>query len=466
MTAAQEPSFRISQTGKGFVAKAALDVLVGGLNESSGMVAGLDVPQSATFIQTLSRYDQLTRSRTYARQALAAFTAFHKQYPGFSPETIRWGLAAYYASTVYDGQNQTTFLDGAMAAWEIVYPFQLTPGIASSGHFPSINATFQPTCNASSVQGAVLWLGRDDEAKMQVDAQTMGPFITLSSYLYNHTHNSTYSEAANLAIEFTRNFLSNGKITYDTFDLFDCTLDNGATFMYNSGYFIEGLATYSAMTGDDSQMAYLDSLVASLLQNSSHLVSHRRRASGSEDAYGRIKGIEPDPQTIENSRLESDWKAIYINGLYTCLRFNLLTTANAEAVRGLIAVQYNAIRELASSTVNNQIVYSPSSNSQPLQSLTTWGQLAAAEVLTLALNVTTDSDSTSDSGWISMLGSPSSTFGSWASGPTEVPPPPVERSASSRVGVIAGAVTGGAVAASVILIVAVLCWAPKGTPHV
>ena len=45
---------------------------------------GLDVPQSATFIQTLSRFDQLTGNQTYGSQASSTFVAFQKQNPDFS----------------------------------------------------------------------------------------------------------------------------------------------------------------------------------------------------------------------------------------------------------------------------------------------------------------------------------------------------------------------------------------------
>lgn len=76
----------------------------------------------------------------------------------------------------------------------------------------------------------------------------------LSSYLYNATQNSTYSDAANLAIGFMRNFVSDGNTpTQDGFNLAHCTRGISNNFTYNSGYFIEGLAAYTALTGDSSQ---------------------------------------------------------------------------------------------------------------------------------------------------------------------------------------------------------------------
>lgn len=107
-------------------------------------------------------------------------------------------------------------------------------------------------------------------------------------------------------------------------------------------------------------------------------------------------------------------------------------------------LQYNAIRDLAASTVNSEIVYSPSWNQQPLQVLTTWGQLTAAEVLTIALNVTTDHDTATDNSWESVPGSPSSTFDPWSAAPTSMPPHPVVASTSrSPIAAIAGGVVGG-----------------------
>ncbi|KZV60856.1 hypothetical protein PENSPDRAFT_759782 [Peniophora sp. CONT] len=452
----REPFFRISQTGKVSVANATLAVLVSGLDPSSGVVKtpnpGLDVPQSATFIQTLSRFDQLTGGRTYENQAKTAFATFRDQHSNFSPvrskttlhsETSRWGLAAYYASTVY-GQDDDAFLNGAMTAWEKVYSFQLSPDIASTGHLASINATFQPSCNGSSVQGAVLWLEGGD---VVANSQTMGPFIALSSYLYNETHNATFSAAANLAIGFMKNFLSDGKTPiHDTLNLATCTLGVSGEFTYNSGYFMEGLAAYIAMTGDDSQKDYLQSLVVnSLIHSPGWYRSDGVLQDGTigNDQYARIEGPNPDHDTLVGTRLTSDWKSIFVNGLYTCIRFGVLNPKLEPFVHQLIAVQYNAIRELANSTVSGVIAYSPSWNNQPLQTLTAWGQLAAAEVLTIALNVSTKGDTTSDTSWTSSLGGPTST-GTGFTWPTRMPPPPPSVAASSSRSPV-GAIVGGAV---------------------
>ncbi|KZV73484.1 hypothetical protein PENSPDRAFT_750049 [Peniophora sp. CONT] len=469
----REPSFRISQIGKTSVAKAALDVLVAGLDPSTGMVTdpspGLGVPQSATFMQTLSRYDQLTGGAIYEITQITLHS-----------DTVRWGLAAYYASTVWI-RDRDTFLDGALSAWDKAYSFQLSSSIASTGYLSSINATFQPSCNGSSVQGAVLWLETNGPEDVQTNTETMGPFIALSSYLYNATQNTTYSDAAKLAIGFMKNFLSDGQTpTHDTLYLSDCSMGlPNSNFTYNSGYFIEGLAAYTALTGDSSQKDFLNSLV----ENALFRTPEWYRPDGvlldaafAVDGYARIEGPNPDPQTLAGTRLSSDWKSIFLNGLYTCVRFGLLDETLEVSVRALIAVQYNAIRELANTTVNNQIVYSPSWDQQPLQVLAAWGQLTAAEMFTMALNVTTSEDTTTDASWTSMPGSPNSTFNS--SGPTstisphgvspttETPPPPststtsttstTTSSSPSHASAIAGGIVGGALAAFVILIVA-LC---------
>ncbi|VDC05877.1 unnamed protein product [Peniophora sp. CBMAI 1063] len=453
----REPSFRISQTGKASIAKSALDLLVDGLNSSSGIVTdpspGLDIPQSATFIQTLSRYDQLTvLPSTPDRPPLENSSSDID--PPFQitlhSDTARWGLAAYYASTVYDGQTQISFLEGAKAAWDLLQPFQLSPDIASSGHLSSIDATFEPECNGASVQGAVLWL---EAGNVLTNTETMGPYIALSSYLYNATHNETYSHAANLAIGFMKTFLSDGKTpTHDSIYLNNCTMGVPNNFTYNSGYFVEGLAAYTAMTGDDSQQDYLNSFVQSLLLVPEWYRSEDYVMKGgtfSNTDYALIDSMQPDEQTLANSRLTSDWKSIYLSGLYTCLRFGLLEPKLAQWVSALIAVQYNAIRELANSTVSGQIAYSPSWTSQPLQVLTAWGQLAAAEVLTTALNVTTDRDTTTDTSWMYPPGSsnPTSSFDPWSgSAPTGGPPPPgvgAVRSSGSPVGAVVGGLIGG-----------------------
>ncbi|VDC05879.1 unnamed protein product [Peniophora sp. CBMAI 1063] len=485
----REPSFSISRAGKAFVAKSALDLLVGGLNSSSGVVTdpspGLDIAQSATFIQTLSRYDQLTGNRTYESHALAAFTAFRNQYPKLSPyvasveyririltssiagyassihlitlhsDTARWGLAAYYASTVYDGQTQISFLEGAKAAWNLLQPFQLTPDIALSGHLSSIDATFEPSCNGSSVQGAVLWLEQGD---VLTNSETMGPYIALSSYLYNATHNETYSYAANIAIGFTQTFLSDGKTPiHESIYLNNCTMGVSNDLTYNSGYFVEGLAAYTAMTGDHSQQGYLNSLVQSLLMVPEWYRSDYVMKGGtfSDTEYALIDSTQPDEQTLVNSRQTSDWKVIFLSGLYTSLRFGLLESELAQNVSAIIAIQYNAIRGLANSTVNGQLAYSPSWTGQPLPFLATWGQLTAAEVLTTALNVTTSNDTTTDSSWMYPSGSisPTSSSDPWSNSvPTRASPSGTAMTSSSSTSrAIAGGVVGASLAFGILL---------------
>lgn len=78
--------------------------------------------------------------------------------------------------------------------------------------------------------------------------------LRLSSLLYTATLDSTYSNAAELSIQFTKNFLSNGTMVFDTYDISKCA-SNMWTFTYNAGYFLRGLSLYytnvtSASEGD------------------------------------------------------------------------------------------------------------------------------------------------------------------------------------------------------------------------
>lgn len=84
------------------------------------------------------------------------------------------------------------------------------------------------------------------------------------------------------------------------------------------------------------------------------------------------------------------WKiAILVSGLYQCMATGLLNSTIANLTQQYIAVQFNAVRELANYTTSgiDGQVYGPSWVGAPvrLQQYLAYGQLAAAELFTVTL---------------------------------------------------------------------------------
>lgn len=79
---------------------------------------------------------------------------------------------------------------------------------------------------------------------LEVDTSTHACRVSLSSSLYTATFNTTYRDAAQQSIQFVKNFLSNGTMILDTYEIQGCNVMSAGTFTYNGGYFLQGASIY------------------------------------------------------------------------------------------------------------------------------------------------------------------------------------------------------------------------------
>ncbi|KZV60860.1 hypothetical protein PENSPDRAFT_325345 [Peniophora sp. CONT] len=228
----------------------------------------------------------------------------------------------------------------------------------------------------------------------------------------------------------------------DTYEIQGCGLMSAGTFAYNGGYFLQGASVYYGnVTAPSAQdLADLNELAAGLI-----LFPGWTRTDGVnfEDQITNTTG------DLSQEQLSADWKAILISGLYDCLSAGLLNDTVANLTQQYIAVQFNAVRELANYTTSgiDGQVYGPSWVAPPirLQQYLAYGQLAAAELFTVALGVVQQNGTASNT-----TSQPTSTATSPASAATS------HTSKKSNVGAIVGGVVGGVVAAVGILVGALL----------
>lgn len=89
--------------------------------------------------------------------------------------------------------------------------------------------------------------------------------------------------------------------------------------------------------------------------------------------------------------------AILMTGLYNCLSARILNDTTSALTQEYISVQFNAVRELANYSTPgiDEQVYGPSwvAPAIHLQQYLAFGQLAAAELFTTALNIGPGPDS-------------------------------------------------------------------------
>ncbi|KZV60859.1 hypothetical protein PENSPDRAFT_325374 [Peniophora sp. CONT] len=351
-------------------------------------------------------------------------------------------FAAYQAYS--DSQQQQFFLESAKTSWNTAAQGFVNQAAATSGSIPGV-PPFESTCaplsggTPTTVAGAVFWVGQPI-----INGETIGPWIALSSSLYTATLNTTFRDAAQLSIQFVKNFLSNGTMILDTYEIQSCSLMGPGTFTYNGGYFLQGASVYysNVSTASAQDLAYLNELAASLILFPGWT---------GVDGVNFEDHITNTTADLSQEQLSADWKAILMTGLYNCLSAGLFNDTVTSLVEQYISVQFNAVRELANYTTSgiNEQVYGPSWVTPPihLQQYLAFGQLAAAELLTTALGVGPGPESNSNNSSPNTVAT-TSAVSSQASG------------RQVNVGAIAGGVVGG-VAVLVGILIGALCWRRK-----
>ncbi|VDC05875.1 unnamed protein product [Peniophora sp. CBMAI 1063] len=442
----RSPSITVDVADRTSLAQDALSVLSHQINYTSGATDSLGVTESAALLLTMSEYDLRMGSTVFQSNVTAALQAYAAVTNWTTtPDRLRWGLAFFAAYQAYpDSPQQQSFLDSAKASWAAAHVYYVTPAAAANGSLPGL-PLFEPTCSPllggipATVAGATFWVGQPI-----INGETIGPWIALSSSLYTATFNTTYRDAAQQSIQFVKNFLSNGTMILDTYEIQGCSVMSAGTFTYNGGYFLQGASIYygNVTTPSAQDVSDLNELVAGLI-----LFPGWTRADGVnfEDQITNTTG------DLSQEQLSADWKAILVSGLYQCMAAGLLNSTVANLTQRYIAVQFNAVRELANYTTSgiNGQVYGPSWVGAPLrlQQYLAYGQLAAAELFTVALG-TEFTVTTSNSTIV-----PSSTASSRVSAASSQVPQP-----KSLVGPIVGGVVGGVGVILIGVLIGVLLW--------
>ncbi|KAG6846667.1 hypothetical protein H0H93_012549, partial [Arthromyces matolae] len=175
-----------------------------------------------------------------------------------------WAQASIYA---YEAYGNSTLLDHAVATWEHVTPFVLTPSEAKAGKIPGKSFTVESTCDNITMAGGVFWRPTTDDQSM--NSITTGLYMTLSANLAKITKNSKYTDAAIASAEWIQKLNMKNGIVLDSINAHDCSRSPANwLFPYNSGKFIEGLSVLAEVTGDCQWTTLLREVAAASIKSS------------------------------------------------------------------------------------------------------------------------------------------------------------------------------------------------------
>ncbi|KII85643.1 hypothetical protein PLICRDRAFT_178686 [Plicaturopsis crispa FD-325 SS-3] len=338
---------------------------------STGQFNGIGYWQSGNVWSVAANQDHVAGTTvnkdatTNALNAVFAAYANYDQYgvsAAYNDDAMWWATAAVYANRAY---SDGTLLAHAEATWDHVTGYVITADEASSGSQPNKGFTIASTCDGATMAGGVFWRPTSDDTS--VNSITTGLYVALSAYLAEVTGDSKYTNAAILSATWIKaHNLNSDYLVLDTVNAQDCSKSPATElFTYNSGKYVEGLSVLAAVTGDSQWTDLLVNIVAASVKSTVW-----------EGANGII--TEGSDTTANNDGV--GFKAVFIRGLHEA--YNRSSNSDLRTlIHSYIDVQYNALLELAA----NGSSYS-ANWSGPAQAFTTWGQLAALDVLTSAID--------------------------------------------------------------------------------
>ncbi|VDB92060.1 unnamed protein product [Peniophora sp. CBMAI 1063] len=420
----------MSRSAREGLANSAAAALVSLANPSSESPYYNWIENHASAFAVLSLQDYYSGNTTWADVVTNGIQAFNKQYglygnPQFASDAIYWGLVFFYAYRTY---QQDVLLDLAISAYETTYDATfITEAAAASDTGAGRDVSFAG-CTDATVAGGVFYLV-GNRTDTYVNGESVSPFLTLSAYLYEHTKNATYAQAARLSLDFVLNHMWNGTIVYDAFDTHACAVNDPIGLLTSDqGWFIEGLSVWANITNNQTLTNILEAIVS--------------------NATTRSDWSLPNGVIVESPGPNNDHvtlKGIFIRALAEARARNPSTDL-AQYIEAYALVQFNSILENARSPAPNDSFYSITWFGQPYQLPSAIANIAAIDVLNTAFSFVAPSNSSAGNATSTVSAEPSATS---TSGPSQ-------HSDHSQAGSIAGGVVGGVVAIFVVAMVLII----------
>ncbi|KAJ6485521.1 endo-1,6-alpha-mannosidase [Mycena sanguinolenta] len=355
------------------IAQNAINEMTPQLDSSTGEFNGIGYWQSGNVWSVLANQDHsagtTTNKALVVNNLNLVFSRWaHYDQFGYTVQPIynddaMWGQLFIVIENLTNKDIQdTNLLAHAVDVWTHVTGYVVTAAQAAAKKNPNKSFALESTCNGLTMAGGVFWRPTTDDTS--INSITTGLYITLSAFLAEYTGNATYTQAAILSANWIKNHNINANdLVLDTVDAQDCSTSPASwLFTYNSGKYIEGLSVLAVVAGDTQWSTLMINILNAAVkttawQGSNGVITEGASPNANNDGVG--------------------FKAVLIRGLHEAWTRNPNNTALRTLIHSYGDVQYNALLELAA-TGNT---YS-SSWLGPPQAFTSWGQLAALDVMT------------------------------------------------------------------------------------
>ncbi|KAE9399367.1 endo-1,6-alpha-mannosidase [Gymnopus androsaceus JB14] len=350
------------------IAEDAINTILPQLDASDASFNGIGYWQAGNVFSAMANFDHLAGTTKYETQVINGLTmafGLYKNFDqyGYNDDAMWWATAAYYAYRAYGNKDA---LSMAVATWTHVSGYVVSVADATSGTQPNKDFAIAGTCYGKTMAGGVFWQPTSDGTS--INSITTGLYMTLSAFLAEATSDDTYTDAATLSAQWIQNLQINSDgIVLDSVDGEDCTRSASSwLFTYNSGKALEGLSVLKDVTGNTAWTDLMTNIAAAAIKSS---------------AWQGDNGIITEGASPTSNNDGVGFKAVFIRGLDEVSVRSSDNSALQILIHSYNDVQYNALLELAAKGTSYSSAWAG-----PPQAFTTWGQLAALDVMVTAIN--------------------------------------------------------------------------------
>ncbi|KAJ7479364.1 hypothetical protein B0H11DRAFT_1620857, partial [Mycena galericulata] len=232
------------------------------------------------------------------------------------------------AARAYAAYKDPVFLDYAIQSWWFGRFYTLSSQEVSSGSSGAKSFPIEGNCQGTTMTGGTFWNTITDQPALNA----LGTGV--SALLAEATSDPMYLQAATEAADFFHDHLLNARNeVQDTISARanDSCSDTSNIEPYNSGLMIEGLSILYSITGNATVQELLNDVLAAAIPNNAWQGSNGIIDNGGSGDLNLVQGLT----------------AVYTR--------NATTPDNNADVEQYIAVQFNAVLDLA--TANESNVY-------------------------------------------------------------------------------------------------------------
>ncbi|KAJ7827105.1 hypothetical protein B0H13DRAFT_1917816 [Mycena leptocephala] len=421
----RQPNITTLRAERVRLAGAALDTALDRLG-ADGLFPADPFAITGNLYSQLALFDLATNQTKYERALDQYFQIVLSNAANFS-NTLTFGHAAAKAYAAY---KKKSFLEYAVQSWWRGRKFTLSVQDIAAGKVAEKSFTLTKVVSESLTVHTHGW---------RYMGYATGYFLGLSALLAEITLDPSYLVAATESADFIRSQLYNVRNIVQP-DISASASDSPCevfsdTTPFESGLMIEGLAVLTSLTNNVSMQSLLDDLLTAAIPNTAW-----QDENGIVTVHGSLSSGATFylPHTQETSGKTGDTNLL--QGLGAVYQRNVTSAAMHEYIGDYIAVQFNAVTELA--TFDGSNIYAGSWTGPPSSSFSGINQTMALAALINAIGVDDDELSTSTAAPAASSPPPAS---------SGIPSSVAPQKKSSHLAAIIGGALGGVAVISLIL---------------